>query len=147
MLLKSLIVLVVIGTTMALMPPQAKLRTEQGLMDFLMTSRAVTGNSALTEYCFGRYLPILKAVSDQYETDYKRCAENYESECSAIDVGYIVPRDNITETAKQTCISLQSCTKNDRTAEIFECFAETVCLTWLIFPHQISNTYIFSGIY
>lgn len=117
--------------------PQAKLRTEQGLMDFLMKSRAITGNSALNEYCFGRYLPILKGISDQYETDYKRCVENYKLECSLIDTTYIVPRDNLTETAKETCVSLQSCTTHTNTAEIFECFAETVCPTWLMLPNQI----------
>lgn len=128
MLLKTFTVLLAIGTSMALMPPQAKLKTERGLIEFLMKSRAVTGDhdGDHTDYCFNRYLPILKKVSDQYETDYKRCVEARELECLAIDAIYAEPRHNITETAKGTCLLLQSCSSHKNTAESFECFAGTV---------------------
>lgn len=127
--------LLVIGTSLALLPPHAELKTEQGLMDFLMKSRAVTGNAGLTDYCFGRYLPILKKVSDQYEIDYKRCAEDYESECSAIDGKYVQPRENITVTAWESCQLLQNCSFIANTVEVFECFAGRVRENWLSFLH------------
>lgn len=137
MLLKSLTLLLVIGTSLALMPPQAELKAEQGLMDFLMKSRAVTKNGDFTDYCFGRYLPILKSVSDQYETDYKRCADDYEWECSAIDGKYVLPRENITYTAWESCQLLHNCTFIANTVEVFECFAGRVRENWLSCLHQI----------
>lgn len=128
MLIKIFTLLLAIGTSLALLPPQAKLKTERGLIDFLMKSRAVMGdhNGDHTDYCFDRYLPILKKVSDQYETDFKRCVEARELECLAIDAIYAHPLHNITETAKGTCLLLQTCSTHKNTAESFDCFAATV---------------------
>lgn len=100
-----------------------------------MKSPVVTGdhNGDHTDYCFNRYLPILKKVSDQYETDYKRCVEARELECLAIDALYADPRHNITETARGTCLRLQNCSSHKNTAESFECFAGTVSRTQIYF--------------
>ncbi|KAH8416695.1 hypothetical protein KR222_007501, partial [Zaprionus bogoriensis] len=125
MLFKSLTLLLAIGSAMALMPSNTRLNTEQSLISFLLQSRAYTGNSQLNQYCFGRYLPILNAHSEQLEKDYNRCTDTLDREYDQIEIRYEKPRENITETARNTCLALQKCDTHASTVEAFECFEGT----------------------
>ncbi|KAH8416646.1 hypothetical protein KR222_000399 [Zaprionus bogoriensis] len=124
MLLKSLILLLAMGSSLAaLMSLQLKISSEQRLLDLLLKSHESSGNSELNQYCFNRYRPLLKAVADQYEKDYEHCVVAFHLECEVIDAIYIIPREEVDHYARSICRSLQKCDDHASTLEAFECFA------------------------
>ncbi|XP_030564159.1 uncharacterized protein LOC115764974 [Drosophila novamexicana] len=126
MLFKALPLFLAIGTSLAMMPLKPKIDSDRSLMDFMLRSRGVgSSNPALNQYCFNRYLPILKDITDQYEADYGKCVDTYKAECEAIDAKYYEPRENFAATAKETCDALLKCDENVPYVDAFDCFAST----------------------
>ncbi|XP_023178012.2 uncharacterized protein LOC111604254 [Drosophila hydei] len=126
MLWKAVPLLLTIGTALALMPLKPQVNANRSLMDFMLQSSGVgIGDPALQQYCFNRYLPILKAISDQYEADYNKCADTYKAECDAIDGKFYEPRENSARIAKETCDALLKCDTNENYLNAFNCYART----------------------
>ncbi|TDG48721.1 hypothetical protein AWZ03_004833 [Drosophila navojoa] len=126
MLSKAVPLFLVFGTALAMMPVKPQVSADRSLVDFMLQTRGVgIGDPALKQYCFNRYLPILKDVSDQYESDYNKCANDYKSECDGIDGKYYEPRENSARTAKETCDALLKCDGNENYADAFDCYAST----------------------
>lgn len=127
MLSKVVLLFLVIGTALAMMPVKPQVNSNRSLVDFMLQTRGVgIGDPALKQYCFNRYLPVLKDVSDQYEADYNKCANAYKDECNGIDAKYYEPRENSARTAKETCDALLKCDSNENYVDAFDCYASTV---------------------
>lgn len=147
MLWKAVPLLLTIGTALALMPLKPQVNANRSLMDFMLQSSGVgIGDPALQQYCFNRYLPILKAISDQYEADYNKCADTYKAECDAIDGKFYEPRENSARIAKETCDALLKCDTNENYLNAFNCYARTVSSLKnpSIWPHSNSSISLYS---
>lgn len=129
MLSKVVPLFLVIGTALAMMPVKPQVSADRSLVDFMLQNNARgvgIGDPALKQYCFNRYLPILKDVTDQYEADYNKCVSTYQAECAGIDAKYLEPRENSARIAKETCDALLKCDSNENYVDAFDCYASTV---------------------
>ncbi|XP_001999344.3 uncharacterized protein LOC6573257 [Drosophila mojavensis] len=128
MLSKVVPLFLVIGTALAMMPVKPQVSADRSLVDFMLQNNARgvgIGDPALKQYCFNRYLPILKDVTDQYEADYNKCVSTYQAECAGIDAKYLEPRENSARIAKETCDALLKCDSNENYVDAFDCYAST----------------------
>lgn len=125
MLPKVFALLLCIASCLAVVPLRPKINVDRTLIDFMLQPRGISGNAALNQYCFNRYLVLLKDIANQYEFDYNRCIDSYNSQLDTINDKYVKPLDSIKEIANRTCQALDSC-GNDKYVEAFDCFALTV---------------------
>lgn len=127
MLLKVFALLLCIGSSLAILPLRPKISVDQSLANFMLQPRGLSGSAAQNQYCFNRYLPILKEIADQYETDYNSCVSEYEEDRYRINKEYYEPLENITERARLTCQALDGCNlEGDNYIESFDCYELTV---------------------
>lgn len=123
MLLKVFALLLFIGSSLAILPLRPKVSVDQSLANFMLQPRGLSGSAAQNQYCFNRYLPILKEIADQYETDYNACVSEYENDIYGINKLYSIALDNITEQARSTCQALENCSSiGDNLGENFDCY-------------------------
>lgn len=123
MLLKVFTLLLFIGSSLAILPLRPKISVDQSLANFMLQPRGLSGSAAQNQYCFNRYLPILKEIADQYETDYNACVSEYENDIYGINKLYSIALDNITEQARSTCQALENCSAiGDNLGENFDCY-------------------------
>lgn len=122
-MLKVFALLLSIGTSLAIKPLRPKISVDQSLANFMLQPRGLSGSAAQNQYCFGRYLPILKEIADQYETDYNACVSDYEQDLYGINKLYSIPLENITERAQQACQALEKCNfEGDNYGDNFDCY-------------------------
>jgi len=148
MLFKALPILLTIGAALATTPVEVRIQSEGSLMDVMMMPRAV--DPQVQQYCFNRYVPILKNITDDYETEYKGCQKDYDTEVAAIDSGYTKLRENVTATSKNSCQYLQQCDGIPSYLDAFDCFGKTVSKssekyemhTNQILPFRVTNNLI-----
>lgn len=123
MLLKVFALLLFIGSSLAILPLRPKISVDQSLANFMLQPRGLSGSAAQNQYCFNLYLPILKEIADQYETDYNACVSEYENDIYGINKLYSIALDNITEQARSTCQALENCSNiGDNLGENFDCY-------------------------
>ncbi|KAM8707142.1 hypothetical protein ACLKA7_011269 [Drosophila subpalustris] len=124
MLLKALPFVLIIGTALAL-PVEVQMQADRTLMDFMMMSTSRASDPALQAYCFGRYMPILNQINDEFEKEYTGCQDVYDATVKLIDSDFTEQRQNATAISKESCQSLQLCDGIDSYIKSFECFAST----------------------
>jgi len=122
---KALSLLLTIGAVLAVTPMDARIQSDSSLMDIMMMMPR-NGDPQLQQYCFDRYLPLLKGIMDDYETDSKGCQSVYDTTVASIDSGYTELRRNVTDTAKNSCQYLQKCDGKASYLDAFDCFGQTV---------------------
>lgn len=138
MLLKVFALLLSIRSCLAVLPVRPNINVDRTLIDFMLQPFDISGNAALNQYCFNRYLVLLKDIVNQYELDFNGCIDTYNSQLATIDTKYVKPLGNITEYAELSCQALQIC-GGEKYVDAFECYAETVSrkldytVMWLIF--------------
>lgn len=125
MLLKVFALLLSIGSCLSAVPVRPKINVDHTLIDFMLQPFDISGNAALNQYCFNRYLVLLKDIVNQYELDYNGCIDTFNSQLQTIDTKYVKPLENITEYAELSCQALQKC-GGEKYVEAFECYALTV---------------------
>ncbi|XP_022226210.1 uncharacterized protein LOC111076647 [Drosophila obscura] len=105
--------------------PGSGIAPSTSLIDFMMQSRALRTATTLNLNCFDWYLPILKGQSDQYEKDYKVCAERFDVEKWLADTNYGIARNGIDSQARQTCAALERCSYQADDSSALDCYSKT----------------------
>ncbi|XP_060650065.1 uncharacterized protein LOC132787164 [Drosophila nasuta] len=119
MLFKALSLLVVIGSALAGIPSEARIKTETTLLDMMMQPR---GDPVLDAYCWSRYTPIMKEIIDVFEAESKQCQTDFDISNTAIIAKYSIILANVTATAKESCDALLKCDDLSTQLEAFNCF-------------------------
>lgn len=145
MLLKVFALLLSIGSCLSAVPVRPKINVDHTLIDFMLQPFDISGNAALNQYCFNRYLVLLKDIVNQYELDYNGCIDTFNSQLQTIDIKYMKPLENITEYAELSCQALQKC-GGEKYVEAFECYALTVSKKSGLYIYVINfKTILLSG--
>ncbi|XP_017041825.1 uncharacterized protein LOC108088505 isoform X2 [Drosophila ficusphila] len=125
MLFKALTFFVAIGAVYgAVVPAQFEVEAETQLIQLLLSSPALRSAEFFNLDCFDYYTPLLKQHADKYEEDSRACYEVYERAFEEIDGSYSDPRNELSNSVRDICVSLLTCDAKGSNSDAFDCLAE-----------------------
>ncbi|EDW14806.1 uncharacterized protein LOC6573258 [Drosophila mojavensis] len=141
MTLKVIVVLMALTISVALARNlQPSLKAGQKIRQLHSESLALAETHQSTSTtCFSTYNPLLSQVASNYEVEYERCIQAYETCSSNIDNLYKSARLELESSVYQSCRSLSNCNMITNAYSAFTCASTTAAEDSKIFYSISAN--------